>query len=183
MTDEQQTDDRSEIPDVPEFPQEDDGARGIARRPRANRMPLAALAIAAVLGAGLAWGVVAMIPDSWKHRWKRGADSAETNVAGDAKTSVDDADDASPTIPDGPTPVIPLRTERKQQPTADATEDADAKLARRMEERAAELLADAKRLQSKRLTKAAVRVLQDICNRYPSTKAAVEAEKLLLKID
>jgi hypothetical protein len=183
MSDEQQTDDPTGIPDIPVFPQCDDGSQRIVRRPRANRTPVAALAVAVLLGGGLAWGVVAMIPDSWKHRWKRGAEASRTSDGGETNTPADGADGPSPIVPDGPAPVIPLRTERKPQAGGDAIEDADARLARRMEERAAELLADAKRLHSKRLTKAAVRVLEDLRNRYPDTKAAVEAEKLLLKID
>ena len=167
----------------------DDSQQDAARRMRRSKssFPLAALIVAGLLGGALAWGVVAIIPDSWKFRISGKSADGETAQKKSRKSDKENSDTAgqekrsdwsATTIPD-----IPMRKKRKRTAADQSRDEVAAKFVKKLEQEAATMLNEAKRLLSRKQTKRAVRILEEILARFPGSRAAVEAEKLLLTVD
>jgi hypothetical protein len=176
--------DQPTIPEIPRFPEDDAGTKSVRRRPPTSRTPVVALGIAILLGGGLAWGVVAMIPDTWKLRWKGNADSTSPTQDPESNSEANrEPDGPAAGLPDGPVPVIPKRTKIRPAARGNDSDRLDARVARQIEQRAAAMLAEARRLHANGQKNEAGCVLEVLRNRYPGTKAAGDAEKLLWTID
>lgn len=149
-------------------------------RRRPQRASVAAIVIAAILGGLFAVGVVYLIPDSWK-----GQSSAKQDREGDE------------TSPSKTTGNPPRNSEEKSRQVAlpswktsdvgtsfgkSSPPDEAAKRGRKLEADAAHRLADARRLIEAGKKNEAESVLEEVLTRYSGTKAAIEAQELLLKL-
>ena len=167
----------------------DDSRQNSARQTRRSNssFSLTALIVAALLGGALAWGVAAMIPDSWKFRMSGKSANEETAKKHRSKSGRENSDTAGQErLSDWPTttiPDIPMRKKRKRSAAGRSTDEVAAKFVKQLEQRAAMRLNEAKRLLSRKETKRAVRILEEILSRFPGSRAAVEAENLLLTVD